>query len=79
MIAIRDRFGIKPLFYAVVNGDVFFASEIKAMLALGVPARWDLEGATSGFSKSHEQTEFAGISTVKGSNLHLTHKNTIHS
>lgn len=79
MIAIRDRFGIKPLFCAVVNGDAFFASEIKAMLALGVPARWDLEGATSGFSKSHEQTEFAGISTEKGSNLHLTHKNTIHS
>ena len=64
MIAIRDRFGIKPLYYAVINGDVYFASEIKALLALGVPARWDLEGATGGFSKSHEITEFAGIATV---------------
>ena len=44
MIAVRDRFGVKPLYYAVVNGDVFFASEIKALLALGVPAVWDLEG-----------------------------------
>ena len=64
MIAVRDRFGVKPLYYAVVNGDVFFASEIKALLALGVPAAWDLEGATGGMGRSHEKTEFAGISTV---------------
>jgi asparagine synthase (glutamine-hydrolysing) len=64
MIAIRDRFGIKPLYYAMVNGDVFFASEIKALLALGVPAGWDLEGATGGIGRSHEKTEFAGIRTV---------------
>ncbi|MCP4829893.1 MAG: asparagine synthase (glutamine-hydrolyzing) [Proteobacteria bacterium] len=64
MIAIRDRFGIKPLYYAAVNGDIFFASEIKALLALGVPAVWDLEGALGGMSGPHEKTEFAGISAV---------------
>ncbi|TDO12467.1 asparagine synthase (glutamine-hydrolysing) [Mycobacterium sp. BK086] len=64
MFAIRDRFGVKPLYYAVVNGEVFFASEIKALLALGVPARWDLEGAIGGIGRSHEKTDFAGISTV---------------
>lgn len=64
MIAIRDRFGIKPLYYSIVNGDVFFASEIKALLAMGVPAAWDLEGATGGFGRPHEKTEFAGISAV---------------
>lgn len=64
MFAIRDRFGVKPLYYAVVSGEVFFASEIKALLALGVPAAWDLEGVTGGFGRSHEVTEFAGISTV---------------
>src|ERR1044071_7801028 len=63
MIAIRDRFGIKPLYYSVVNGEVFFASEIKALLAMGVPAVWDLEGAVGGMGRSHEKTEFAGIST----------------
>lgn len=64
MYAIRDRFGVKPLYYAAVNGEVFFASEIKALLALGVPAVWDLEGATGGFGRTHEKTEFASISTV---------------
>jgi asparagine synthase (glutamine-hydrolysing) len=64
MIAIRDRFGIKPLYYSIVNGEVFFASEIKALLALGVPAAWDLEGAVGGLGRCHEKTEFAGISTV---------------
>src|SRR3954468_13117264 len=64
MYAIRDRFGVKPLYYAAVGGDVYFASEVKALLALGLTAKWDLEGATGGFGRSHEKTEFAGISTV---------------
>ena len=35
----RDRFGVRPLFYAERNGDLFFASEMKALFATGeVPA-----------------------------------------
>jgi asparagine synthase (glutamine-hydrolysing) len=33
----RDRFGIKPLYYAQHNGCIFFASEIKGLLAAGIP------------------------------------------
>ncbi|MGC1730442.1 MAG: asparagine synthase (glutamine-hydrolyzing) [Steroidobacteraceae bacterium] len=64
IIAVRDRFGIKPLYYSVVNGEVFFASEIKALLALGVPAKWNVEGVYGSLGQSHEVTQFAGISTV---------------
>ena len=32
LIAARDRFGIKPLYYAIVNDTLFFASEVKALL-----------------------------------------------
>lgn len=43
MFAARDRFGIKPLFYAFYNDTLYFASEVKALFAAGVPARWDPE------------------------------------
>lgn len=64
MIAVRDRFGIKPLYYSVVNGEVFFASEIKALLVLGVPAKWNAEGVYGSVGQSHEVTQFAGISAI---------------
>ena len=41
--AVRDRFGIKPMFYAQVGGVLYLASEVKALLAAGVPAAWDEE------------------------------------
>jgi len=43
LLAARDRFGIKPLYYAIHDGVVYLASEVKALFAAGVPARWDHE------------------------------------
>lgn len=43
IFAARDRFGIKPLFYACHNETLYLASEVKALFAAGVPARWDSE------------------------------------
>ncbi len=33
-LAARDRFGIKPFYYAIINGVLYFASEMKALLPL---------------------------------------------
>jgi asparagine synthase (glutamine-hydrolysing) len=46
LIAIRDRFGIKPLFYAWHDGALYLASEVKALFAAGVPARWDADSVS---------------------------------
>jgi asparagine synthase (glutamine-hydrolysing) len=43
IVAGRDRFGIKPLFYSRQNGGFLFASEVKALHAAGVPPAWDDE------------------------------------
>jgi len=66
MFAARDRFGIKPLFYAIHEGTLYFASEVKALFAAGVPARWDAESVANsvGGSGSRMRTLFDGVFQV---------------
>jgi asparagine synthase (glutamine-hydrolysing) len=42
----RDRFGIKPFYYTVVDGIFYFASEVKALLPFVHHIETDLEGLT---------------------------------
>ena len=44
LFAARDRFGLKPLFYAEHDGALYLASEAKALFAAGVPRAWDESG-----------------------------------
>lgn len=65
LFAVRDRFGVKPLFYATYNGALYVASEMKALFAAGVPARWDAEAMhfSVGFIPAG-RTLFQGVHSV---------------
>src|SRR3989338_606816 len=39
LFCARDRLGVKPFYYTMRNGTFYFASEIKGLLTLGIPAR----------------------------------------
>jgi len=66
MFAARDRFGIKPLFYALHNETLYFASEVKALFAAGVPARWDAESVCNSveFGGHQVRTLYDGVFQV---------------
>src|SRR5712692_3171021 len=44
LFCARDRFGIKPFYYAEVDGVFYFASEIKALIPFLPSVETDLEG-----------------------------------
>lgn len=82
LFAARDRFGIKPLVYAHYNGQLFLASEAKALFAMGLPAAWDDE---SFFQASNMQytlpnrTLFARVRQLEPGKYLLAHDNNVHT
>ena len=66
LFAARDRFGIKPLYYASHAGAVYVASEVKALAALGVPLRWDRDAIYDTHFVAHppDRTLFKGVYQV---------------
>jgi asparagine synthase (glutamine-hydrolysing) len=67
LFAARDRFGIKPLFYAERDGMLLLASEAKALFAGGVPARWSESAfvqCTSLLVPQQEAALFDGVHQV---------------
>lgn len=77
VLLARDRFGIKPLFYAAHNGQWIFASEMKAILAVqGFRPELDRQACYDFLGLSYvpePATGFANIAAVpKGTTLLLS-------
>ncbi len=65
--AARDRFGVKPLYWARHRNSVFFASKPSALWALGLPRGWSDDGfwqAASTQYPSFRHGLFEGIQEV---------------
>lgn len=72
----RDRLGVKPLYYAQDNGNLYFASEEKALFAAGIPQRFDtstLEELLCFRYVAGERTPFVGVERLLPGH-HLTWK-----
>ncbi|ORX88596.1 glutamine-hydrolyzing asparagine synthase [Basidiobolus meristosporus CBS 931.73] len=63
-LAARDRFGIKPLYYANKDGRLYVASEIKAFPPLGLKMAWDVDSIVHGGPMTDMRTPFAGIAKL---------------
>lgn len=64
LLLVRDRFGVKPLYYARHDDRFWFASEIRALRAAGIPARPDRELVQQSLTLAWvngPQTALAGI------------------
>ena len=65
LLLARDRYGVKPLYYAQVGGKFLFGSEIKAILAHGAyRTEIDLEGLLEYFTFQNfftDRTLFKGV------------------
>lgn len=66
LFAARDRFGIKPLYYAQDSGRLLIASEAKALFRMGLPARWDAEAfyLNNYFVMPENRTLFHGVMQI---------------
>lgn len=81
LYAVRDRFGIKPLYYTVLpSGEIAFASEIKQFTALptfhaALNSQRAYDFLNWGIFDHTEETLFTGVFQLRGSEmLSLSHK-----
>ncbi|KAI9724287.1 MAG: hypothetical protein M1828_003711 [Chrysothrix sp. TS-e1954] len=64
-IAARDRYGIKPLFWTVVEGRLLIAAEAKAFLPLGWKPEWDVKSIRDAGWNFDQRTIFQGVNKVR--------------
>jgi asparagine synthase (glutamine-hydrolysing) len=75
LMLVRDRFGVKPLYYAEVGGRLLFGSEIKALLAAGLRVEVEHDALREYFTFQNvfsDRTLFAGVRMLPAGHLMRT-------
>ncbi|KAM3504774.1 hypothetical protein MY11210_008232 [Beauveria gryllotalpidicola] len=65
VIAGRDRYGIKPLFWTTVKDRLLFASEAKAFLPMGWEPEWDIHAITDCGWMCDDRTIFKNVQKLR--------------
>ena len=65
LMLIRDRPGIKPLYYAETNGGIVFASEIKSLLVSGTSREPDFEALNQYLSYGYILSPLTGFRSIR--------------
>ena len=77
MFLVRDRIGVKPLYWYERDGRILFASEIKSILSAGIPREMDPEALYHFLTYNYvppPYTMFKGIRhLMPGEMMHLGH------
>ena len=80
LLLARDRVGIRPLFYARVGGQLLFASEVKAILAVApATAALDEQGLAQVFTfwgTVGQRTVFKGVQSLPAGHMLIVEKGT---
>ncbi|MEP6811475.1 MAG: asparagine synthase (glutamine-hydrolyzing) [Actinomycetota bacterium] len=72
LVLARDRFGIKPLYYALVGNRLLFASEVKALLEVGLRCRVSTQALVEYFTFQNlfsDLTLFEGVHMLPAGHL----------
>lgn len=76
---IRDRFGVKPLFYKINNKNIYFSSEIKSLIAMGVEKKLNYSALKSYLNDSKllnsKETFFKDIYSLEPATIFEISKN----